>query len=615
MRKILAILLVTCSFLLGFFKDASAQQEFITRVAITYDIASGGSATVTHNVTLENAMSNLYAKSYTLYLEGIDPQNPRAYQGSRPLTASVSEEAGKTTVTVAFDDAVVGKGEKRNFSISFEDKALAVKTGEVWEISIPKVSDNSSFDAYEVRLAVPVDFGQVAYISPQPSERSISGGKYHYLFGRELISSNAIMAAFGQFQVFTFDLTYHLENPLARFAVIEVAIPPDSAFQKVTYEELSPRPEKVSMDPDGNFIALYRLKPRERVDVKAKGAVQIFSEPRAFPAPSVETLNANLLAKDFWETGDSDIAALAARLKTPRAIYDYVVSTLNYDYDRVRPNVARLGAKEALGSPKTAICMEFTDLFIAISRAAGIPAREVNGYAYTENPQLQPLSLVADVLHAWPEYWDGQRHAWIPVDPTWASTSGGLDYFSKLDLRHFAFVYHGQDSIKPYPPGSYKLGPNPQKDVFVSFGELPTIANKEPAIHIKTVRNFPILDMKLTVEVVNEGPVSLYNQTIDILFDDVVFDSKPVELLPPYGSYEVPVSVPLTFLGLTTPEKVEILFAGKSEVIPTFKISVTISHLLGIILMVFILSLTVYLKLKKTDIRKVFDAKKLSLPK
>ena len=136
----------------------------------------------------------------------------------------------------------------------------------------------------------------------------------------------------------------------------------------------------------------------------------------------------------------------AKNLKTAKGIYDFVSTKLKYDYERVKPNVERLGAVNALNNPNSAICMEFTDLFIALARAAGIPAREVNGFAYTENPKIQPLSLVNDVLHAWPEYYDYEKGVWIPVDPTWASTTGGVDYFNKLDLRHFTFVMHGKSS-------------------------------------------------------------------------------------------------------------------------------------------------------------------------
>ncbi len=56
-----------------------------------------------------------------------------------------------------------------------------------------------------------------------------------------------------------------------------------------------------------------------------------------------------------------------------------------------------------------------------------------------------PLSLIADVLHAWPEYYDQQQNVWVAIDPTWADTTGGIDYFSKLDLRHLTFAIQGQE--------------------------------------------------------------------------------------------------------------------------------------------------------------------------
>jgi transglutaminase-like putative cysteine protease len=52
------------------------------------------------------------------------------------------------------------------------------------------------------------------------------------------------------------------------------------------------------------------------------------------------------------------------------------------------------------------VCLEFTDLFIAIARAAGIPAREIDGFGYTQNAINRPISIDEDILHAWPEYYD-----------------------------------------------------------------------------------------------------------------------------------------------------------------------------------------------------------------
>ena len=88
-------------------------------------------------------------------------------------------------------------------------------------------------------------------------------------------------------------------------------------------------------------------------------------------------------AKTYWQTGDDRILTLTRQLKTPRAIYDYVVHALTYDIDRVLQRKERAGALGALKNPSSAVCLEFTDLFIALARAAGIPAREVDGFAYT----------------------------------------------------------------------------------------------------------------------------------------------------------------------------------------------------------------------------------------
>ena len=110
--------------------------------------------------------------------------------------------------------------------------------------------------------------------------------------------------------------------------------------------------------------------------------------------------------------------------------------------------------------------MEFTDLFIALVRAAGIPARELDGYAHTSNTALRPLTLTKDILHAWPEYWDDRR-GWVMVDPTWENTTGGVDYFNKFDLNHFVFAVKGSSSEMPVPAGSYKFSGEDSDDVRV----------------------------------------------------------------------------------------------------------------------------------------------------
>lgn len=597
-RKVVLFL----SFILLFLfapSDVKADNEFYTDSVVTYHVQENGKTLVTHEITLENAFSTIYATSYAVALENIDVQNASAVnENGKEIKVATEENGDRTTIKLEFSDAVVGKGEKRHFYVSYENANFAVRTGEIWEIAVPKLSDNNTFRSYAVKLVVPQSFGLEAYISPKPVGTDQDQKNKTYTFSREDLSKTSLTAGFGQFQVFSFNLSYHLENPLAVGADTQVALPPDTAFQKVYFTKISPEPADVVIDPDGNWLATFHLSPRQRVDVNVLGSVQIFASNRKFPTPDESVLSANLHQTDYWQTDDPQIKALAAELKTPEAIYNYVVSTLKYNYDRVTPTVQRFGAKKALENPLSAICMEFTDLFVAISRAAGIPAREVNGFAYTENPQLQPLSLVADVLHAWPEYYDAKKGAWIPVDPTWGSTSGS-DFFNKLDLRHFTFVIHGESSIKPYAPGSYKLGPNPQKDIFVSFGKLPDNRNVTPRLSVTPKSSIPFMDTVFSVTVSNPGPSALYGLSPAVYFDGKENSRGFVEVLTPFSKHKFDVKVPFSLLGKNTPNEVSVSVEGSTVKISTNKSQVIVNSLLMILLACGVILFAVLLKLRK----------------
>lgn len=593
MRKLLLFFLLLFFFS---FSEVKAEGEFQTDIEVTYNIDENGQTTVSHGVLLTNLFSNLYATSYSLVLENIEPVKPKAFQADSELPLEVTSDAGRTNLKVSFPDNLVGKDKSRNFRIEFGETKVANKTGEVWEISIPRISSLDSFNSYNLKLVVPKTLGSLAYLSPDADSSYSTDTSFVYNFGRSKVAEAGITAGFGEFQVFDFTLNYHLENPLPKRSETKVAIPPDTALQKMYYTGITPNPKNIEIDPDGNWLAVYSLAARERIDVTVTGSVQIFSTSRPFKKPPQEVLNANLTEKKYWEVEDPEIQRIAGTLKNPKEIYDYVVSTLSYNYDRVKPNTDRLGAKAVLLNPTSAICMEFTDLFVTIARAAGIPAREVNGFAYTENPEIQPLSLVADVLHAWPEYWDEGRGTWVAVDPTWGSTTGGIDFFNKLDLRHFAFVMHGLDSEKPFPPGSYKLGVNPQKDVFVNFGRLPDRRVSEAEITITEKSSIPFLPQKFLVTVKNSGPTSLNNVPVNIYFDQNRQEGFNVETLIPFTAYEFEVAVPFSFLGGSTPHNVSVEVLGRRAQAPTAKNLVVIYSFIGFSL--FLVGLIVFLLIR-----------------
>ncbi len=602
MKKLFVVL---CVFILFLFlpKNAFSVDNFYSNVIVDYEVQESGITLVTHRVAVQNLISEIYATSYTLTLDNINPQKLNVYEGSNRSSFSVKKEGERTSIIVQFQNPVVGKGKSKEFSIVYEVENLAVRTGEVWEISIPRLSPNESSQNYQVRLSVPRSFGTEAYIYPSPQEVFRSDSSIQYTFDRSSISKNSIVAAFGSFQIFSFVLNYHLENPLPKIVTTEIALPPDTHLQRVYYHFLNPKPNNVYLDPDGNWLAVYILRPRERVDIEARGTVQIFSGPRTFLTPSPDTLQANLQPTKYWQSDNEKIQSLAKKLVKPRNIYDFVWQNLSYNYSRVKPNVERLGAEKALEEPQNAICMEFTDLFIALARAAGTPAREINGFAYTENPNIQPLSLVADVLHSWPEYWDSEKKVWVAIDPTWASTTKGVDFFSKLDLRHFTFVIHGRDDQKPFPPGSYKLGPNPQKDVFVSFGSLPEERISYPIIEVHSIKRFPFTSPKYKVRITNPGPVALYNLPTSIFFDDKTQKIDNLEALLPFASVENVISIPYSFLGSKTPEKITVIAGDRQFQMLTEKNQIINEWLIVVSVVVFTLLLFALFKLKGVNLK------------
>ncbi len=344
-------------------------------------------------------------------------------------------------------------------------------------------------------------------------------------------------------------------------------MPPSTNYQEIFITEINPRPINVIRDKDGNWLAEYKLFPAQKLDIIVNGVVQMSLIPKQQEL-SAEELKEYTKKQPFWETDSATIKALAEELKTPQAIYDYVVKTLTYDFSRVTDDRPRLGAAESLKNPNSAVCREFTDLFVTLTRAAGIPAREVDGFAYTENARQRPLSLAQDILHAWPEYYDKEKKTWIMVDPTWGSTTGGVDYFNVLDFDHFTFVKKGQDSDYPIPAGGYKFleGKN-AKDIRVGFANSLPVTQMDAAVST----DFPSvsiagLPIKGKIIMKNTGSQELTPQILSLISDTLLPEAQTIQAnsIPPFGSQTWEVSFHPTSLLTKTDASFTIHFAPES---------------------------------------------------
>ena len=518
-----------------------AGEEFHTSYQVNYQVHPSGLVTVNQNVSLTNQLSRVYASEYSMNTGDIEFRSVKAWDAAGPLTITTKKENNSQTLHLVFNEKVVGKGKTLNFTLEYETLELASQKGQTWEIRLPKLSNAGEIDEYQLTLQTPAGFGQAAYIIPQPVQSQPS----RYIFNKTA-AIQGINALFGRLQVFEFQLSYPLENSESRSQSWQIALPPDTSWQKVIYQNLEPRPKNVIVDPDGNWLAEYQLLPGEKITVIAAGSAQVFLQPLADRKSILVDRESYLQPQTYWPVDHPQIQELARKLKTPKAIYDFVVQTLDYDYQRIG-QAERLGALRALNYPQMSLCLEFTDLFITLCRAAGIPAREINGFAQTENPKLQPLSLKQDILHAWPEYWDEQEQVWRPVDPTWEKTTRGLDFFNKLDLDHFAFVIHGQQSQWPASPGE-----GPEKNVQVVFAEKAIPGQESLAVSF----DFPdqvIAGQAIRGQVVvkNQGNLAFHQLQLTINQQ-----SELIIVLPPFGQQAFPLTLTRTPWWQTRKEKI-----------------------------------------------------------
>lgn len=554
MHKKILLYIFLIHFFILFQKQIYAESDFSVSANVEYKVLENSHTAVTHTITIKNTSTYRYAKSYILELTNLEPNNIKAYEEGSPIPYEIEIDDEKYILELNFNEPLTGKDKSRTFVVTYEEEYLAQLNGEVWEVFVPKLSNK--YQNYKIVLSVPNSFGQEALISPESLQKIEDGQRSIYIFDGKDLEKSGINAVFGKFQTYSLKLIYHLKNPEDKKINTEIALPPDTSTQRVFYSNITPTPLNVDLDFDGNWIAYYELLPKKDLEVTVEGYTQVFANPIKFLTPYPTTILENLKSQKYWEVDDPKIKEIAMHLKTPQAIYKFVTDNLTYNYDRVKPDVERLGAKQALSATNNVICTEFTDLFIALSRAAGIPAREINGFAYSENPNLQPLSLISDVLHSWPEYWDETRQNWIPVDPTWESTSK-IDYFNKFDLKHIAFVIHGNSSTQPLSAGSYKSD-NLSKDVHVEFSTLPEKISNSIEINYYIKNNINPFKKSVVINIKNIGISAIYSLSPKIIFPNEEKGIDVIPVLPPFSMYSTYFEIPIGLFGVKSLNKISV---------------------------------------------------------
>ncbi|EKD43642.1 MAG: hypothetical protein ACD_72C00192G0001 [uncultured bacterium] len=480
-------------------KGTFALAKFNTTYQIYYQIEDSGKTHVKFVINQKNNLSVVYATNFGLSVNETKIENIRVLDEGTSVTPDVIKSLNQTSISFPFTSKVVGKDKNHTFTIEYYTTDITIKSGNTWQIDIPRLEPDENVTEQTVYLTVPSGFSDPTYIDPKPD---IVNGNVYY-FSDQKISNKSISAIFGKTQYYKGKLSYHLVNNEKKSIRTEIALPPDTSYQTVYFQNIDPKPEEIVGDHDGNFLAKYTLTPGERKDITVDLVVKLDFTPK----PTNIQPSDSLLAKNSVWNYDNGVFSTAElrNLKSSKSIYDFVSDKLKYDYEKLnRERPTRSPAAESLINSQSAICTDFTNIFVALARKSGIPARELEGFAISENPDLKPLSLTQDVLHAWPEYFDKTKSTWIQIDPTWANTTRGIDYFNKLDFNHIVFVIHGENPEYPVPAGGYKNG---QKSKDVYFEPIENISFPSPDFSLQFLKQE---NNDLLIQITNNSGVLYY---------------------------------------------------------------------------------------------------------
>jgi len=177
----------------------------------------------------------------------------------------------------------------------------------------------------------------------------------------------------------------------------------------------------------------------EELEFTIKGGVATFTvspaleknEKTLAAARTDSAALAYYLAPSYWiqsedsaivETARSVTAGLTTDYEKAVALHDWVCNNVWYDYDTITTGVRVPGDALFTLNNRRGVCEGYANLYAALLRAVGIPAKYVIGYGmdYAEVAGWTASRLSgAEDNHAWNEvYIDGR---WLVVDTTWNS--------------------------------------------------------------------------------------------------------------------------------------------------------------------------------------------------
>ncbi len=471
-RRVRAIILIIFALSLitagvkGLWPTSAHAASFSYQSNVDYIVDDSGNTHVAQTFHVTNNTDRTVLDSVQLSTPTDNVTNVRAYYNDGTLIPTTTATQQSTVdgysynfieITVHFNRTNVGNGLSWTFHVDYDTNKLVETKGSAHTVFIPAIGDSDVTQNYSARLLVPGDFGHVHATTVQPTFLGVENDKQVYSFNRSDLAHSSITLIFGDQTIYNVNFNFPLQNNTSHSQTFTVTLPPDTTSQKIFINSLDPAPSSTHLDEDGNVLADFQVPAHQTVTVKTNiDSVETYMDYDLSKSGNKRDIPTDLVKKytkptQYWQSTDSNIIQQAQATtastgdnvaKITQALDQFVIDKLTYNNAKIQYNI-RQGAVKALENPTNAVCLEYSDLLIALLRSQGIPARMPVGYAYSGN--LKQSESVADSLHSWVEVYI-PKVGWINVDPTWGEK---FNNFGKSDLDHFAFAIWGQDDGAP----------------------------------------------------------------------------------------------------------------------------------------------------------------------
>jgi transglutaminase-like putative cysteine protease len=235
---------------------------------------------------------------------------------------------------------------------------------------------------------------------------------------------------------------YRYDEPVKR-SVQSLRLTPrrDPMQRAISWKMATPGRCSSQVDAYGNIVHLLTLdEPHREIRIVVNGVVETDDATEAALPDDGKISPLAFLAETPLTRPDEAIVGFARpRLESGGELRTRLLTLAESLCEEVRYETGATDVHESASrafARGAGVCQDYSHIYIACCRSAGIPARYVSGYFYAgEDGEI--------ASHAWVDVWTGSEQGWMPIDVThrvptdgrYCRLAVGRDYLDACPVR------------------------------------------------------------------------------------------------------------------------------------------------------------------------------------